>query len=63
VDDCDQTQGPEKLLASQGGFMRRNTIPFLLRFLPVRENLPLEAFPVHRMLQSDEKHLTPHKCA
>jgi len=46
VDDCDQTQGPEKLLASQDGFMRRNTIPFLLLCLPDRENLPLEAFPV-----------------
>jgi len=46
VDDCDQTQGPEKFLASQDGFMRRNTIPFLPLFLPDRENLPLEAFPV-----------------
>jgi hypothetical protein len=26
--------------------MRRNTIPFLPLFLPDRENLPLEAFPV-----------------
>jgi len=53
VDDCDQTQGPEKLFASQDGFMRRNTVPQLLLFLPDRENLPLEAFPVHRMLHPD----------
>ena len=33
--------------------MRRDTVPFLLFFLLDRENLPLEAFPVHRMLHPD----------